>query len=113
MHAGYTDCQPNTTDDTGPSVPFVFPDIGDTNIVPVDYVAKALAHLVNQPGLDGRTFHLVNPEPQPVMAVYNAFAAAAGAPPAIAALDRRLTVPLVGLVKLAEHVPGVTIARDA
>jgi NAD(P)-dependent dehydrogenase (short-subunit alcohol dehydrogenase family) len=96
-----------------PSLPLVFPDIGDTNIVPVDYVAKALAHLVNQPGLDGRTFHLVNPEPQPVMAVYNAFAAAAGAPPAIAALDRRLTVPLVGLVKLAEHVPGVTIARDA
>src|SRR5262249_49671604 len=39
-----------------PSLPLVFPDIGDTNIVPVDYVAKALVHLVNRPGLDNRTF---------------------------------------------------------
>jgi thioester reductase-like protein len=96
-----------------PSVPLIFPDIGDTNIVPVDYVAKALAYLVNQPGLDGRAFHLVNPEPQSARYVYNAFARAAGAPVAAAELDPRITRPLVGLVKLAEHVPGVTIARDA
>ena len=96
-----------------PGVPLVFPDIGDTNIVPVDYVAAAMAHLVTRPGLDGRAFHLVNPEPQPVFGVYNAFARAAGAPVAIVELDRRLAGPLVGLVKLAEHVPGVTIARDA
>src|SRR5437763_1458682 len=35
-----------------PSVPVLAPDIGDTNIVPVDYVAEALARLVNSPGLD-------------------------------------------------------------
>ncbi|HEV2781575.1 MAG TPA: SDR family oxidoreductase [Actinophytocola sp.] len=96
-----------------PSVPLVLPDIGDTNIVPVDYVAKALAHLVRTPGLDGRAFHLVNPEPQSVRSVYNAFARAAGAPPATAELGPGLSKPLVSLVKLAEHVPGVTIARDA
>src|SRR6266540_2735923 len=96
-----------------PSVPLVFPDIGDTNIVPVDYVAKALAYLVNRPGLDGRAFHLVNPEPQPARYVYNAFARAAGAPVATAELSPRLSNPLVGLVKLAEHLPGVTILRDA
>ncbi|OLF11045.1 short chain dehydrogenase [Actinophytocola xinjiangensis] len=96
-----------------PGVPFVFPDIGDTNIVPVDYVAAAMAALISTPGLDGRAFHLVNPEPQPVRAVYDAFARAAGAPVATAELDRRLTGPLVGLARLAEHVPGVTIARDA
>lgn len=96
-----------------PSVPVVFPDIGDTNIVPVDYVAKALAYLVNAPGLDGRAFHLVNPEPQSARSVYNAFARAAGAPTATAELSHRVSNPLVGLVKLAEHVPGVTIARDA
>ena len=32
-----------------------------------------------------------------------------GAPVATAELDPRLTKPLVSLVKLAEHVPGVTI----
>ncbi|HEU5469942.1 MAG TPA: SDR family oxidoreductase [Actinophytocola sp.] len=97
-----------------PAAPvLVLPDIGDTNIVPVDYVAKALAHLVDQPGLDGRTFHLVNPEPQPVREVYNAFARAAGAPVSAVGLGQRLSGPLVGLARLAEHVPGVTIARDA
>src|SRR2546421_2857498 len=96
-----------------PSVPLVFPDIGDTNIVPVDYVAKALAYLVNRPGLDGRAFHLVNPEPQSARYVYNAFARAAGAPVATGELSPRLSNPLVGLVKLAEHVPGVTLVRDA
>jgi thioester reductase-like protein len=96
-----------------PSVPLVFPDIGDTNIVPVDYVAAAMAHLVNEPGLDGRAFHLVNPEPQSARSVYNSFARAAGAPVATGELDHRLSNPLISLVKLAEHVPGVTIARDA
>ncbi|RZS36994.1 thioester reductase-like protein [Herbihabitans rhizosphaerae] len=96
-----------------PAVPLVVPDIGDTNIVPVDYVAKALLHLVNAPGLDGRAFHLVNPEPQSAKEVFNAFARAAGTATATASLDRRLTEPLVGLARLAEHVPGVTLARDA
>lgn len=96
-----------------PSLPLIFPDIGDTNIVPVDYVAKALAHLVNKPGLDGHAFHLVNPEPQSARYVYNSFARAAGAPVANTELSPRLSNPLVSLVKLAEHVPGVTIMRDA
>jgi thioester reductase-like protein len=96
-----------------PNVPFVFPDIGDTNIVPVDYVAKAMAHLVTAPGLDGHAFHLVNPEPQSAREVYNAFAKAAGAPLATVELGAGFTKPLLNLVKLAEHVPGVTIARDA
>jgi thioester reductase-like protein len=96
-----------------PSVPLVFPDIGDTNIVPVDYVAAAMAELVTTPGLDGRAFHLVNPEPQSARSVYNAFARAAGAPVASVELGARFANPLMGLVKLAEHVPGVTIARDA
>jgi thioester reductase-like protein len=96
-----------------PSVPVVFPDIGDTNIVPVDYVASAMAHLVTTPGLDGRAFHLVNPAPQSARSVYDAFAKAAGAPVSTMELGAGLAKPLVGLVKLAEHVPGVTIARDA
>ncbi|WP_133847168.1 SDR family oxidoreductase [Labedaea rhizosphaerae] len=96
-----------------PSVPFVIPDIGDTNIVPVDYVAEAMVHLITKPGLDGRTFHLTNPEPQSARAVYNAFARAAGAPQASGELAERLSNPLLSLVRLTEHVPGVTLARDA
>lgn len=96
-----------------PDVPIFGPDLGDTNIVPVDYVAKALLELVLKPGLDGRAFHLVNPEPQRVVSVYNAFAKAAGAPTISVQLNERLSKGIVGLIKLSEHIPGVTIARDA
>lgn len=96
-----------------PDMPIIGPDIGDINIVPVDYVAKALLELATTEGLDGRAFHLVNPEPQSVTSVYNAFAKAAGAPTINAKLGKRLSRGVVGLAKLSEHVPGVTIARDA
>lgn len=96
-----------------PNLPVIGPDLGDTNIVPVDYVAAALAELVTTEGLDGRTFHLVNPEPQPVADVYNAFARAAGAPTIDVQLDERLSRGLVGLVRLTEHIPGVSFTRDA
>jgi NAD(P)-dependent dehydrogenase (short-subunit alcohol dehydrogenase family) len=96
-----------------PDVPIVGPDLGDTNVVPVDYVAKALLQLVTTDGLDGRAFHLVNPEPQSVVSVYNAFARSAGAPTITAQLGDRVSKGIVGLVKLSEHIPGFTIARDA
>ncbi|GAA1028691.1 SDR family oxidoreductase [Amycolatopsis albidoflavus] len=96
-----------------PDIPSAGPDLGDTNVVPVDYVAKALLELVTTPGLDGRAFHLVNPEPQPVVSVYNAFARAAGAPTITVQLGDKVSKGIVGLVKLSEHIPGFTIARDA
>ncbi|HJQ48549.1 MAG TPA: SDR family oxidoreductase [Amycolatopsis sp.] len=96
-----------------PNVPLAGPDLGDTNVVPVDYVAKALLELVHRPGLDGCAFHLVNPEPQPVVSVYNAFAHSAGAPTINVQLDKWLSGGILRLVKLTEHVPGVSLARDA
>lgn len=74
-----------------PWVPVAAPDVGDTNIVPVDYVAEGIAHLAFLPGLDGRAFHLTNPSPQRVTDVYNSFARAAGAPQVSATVDRRFT----------------------
>ncbi|WP_027928496.1 SDR family oxidoreductase [Amycolatopsis benzoatilytica] len=96
-----------------PDLPTAGPDLGDTNVVPVDYVAKALLELATTPGLDGRAFHLVNPEPQPVVSVYNAFARAAGAPTITVQLNEKVSKGIVGLVRLSEHIPGFTIARDA
>ena len=40
------------------------------------------------PGHDGEAFHLVNPEPQPVVEMVNAFCAAAGAPRFATPVDR-------------------------
>ena len=33
-------------------VPLIGPELGYTNIVPVDYVAKAMDHIAHQPGLE-------------------------------------------------------------
>ena len=72
-------------------LPLVGVDLGDTNVVPVDYVAAAMDHIAHLPDHDGEAFHLVNPEPQPVVEMINAFCAAAGAPQFATPVDRRLT----------------------
>ncbi|MGH3621292.1 MAG: SDR family oxidoreductase [Sciscionella sp.] len=96
-----------------PGVPVVAPSLGHTNIVPVDYVAAAMVHLMHAPDLDGRAFHLVNPDPQPLSEVYNAFARCAGAPQVAYEFGARLSSPLLGLAKLTEQIPGAGLVRDA
>ena len=88
-------------------LPMMLPDLGCTNIVPVDYVAAAMVRLIRRPGLNRRTFHLVNPEPQPFAEVYAALARAAGAPAG------RGTLPgSQGALQLLGRIPGVPQARD-
>jgi thioester reductase-like protein len=53
---------------------------GTVNLVPVDYVVRATDHLAHARGLDGRCFHLTDPEPHGVGDVLEIFAAAAHAP---------------------------------
>ncbi|WP_110205419.1 SDR family oxidoreductase [Nocardioides daejeonensis] len=77
-------------------LPLMGIDLGNTNVVPVDYVAKAMDHLAHLPGRDGEAFHLVNPEPQPVVEMINGFCAAAGAPQFATPLDR--VTPSLGVL---------------
>ncbi|HET6167212.1 MAG TPA: SDR family oxidoreductase [Marmoricola sp.] len=78
--------------DTLPSwLPLVGVDLGDTNVVPVDYVAKAMDHLAHLPDRNGEAFHLVNPEPQNTVELVNTFAAAAKAPQFAVPIDRSVT----------------------
>ena len=81
-------------------LPLVGVDLGDTNVVPVDYVAQAMDHLAHLPGHDGEAFHLVNPDPQPVVEMVNDFCRAAGAPTFATPIDRRRTA-LAGLLPRA------------
>jgi NAD(P)-dependent dehydrogenase (short-subunit alcohol dehydrogenase family) len=75
-------------------LPLLAPDLGATNVVPVDWVAAALEHLAHEPGLDGRAFHLTDPRPQRVDELVNELAVAAHAPRIALSIDKRLTDPL-------------------
>jgi NAD(P)-dependent dehydrogenase (short-subunit alcohol dehydrogenase family) len=72
-------------------VPLIGPELGYTNIVPVDYVARAMDHIAHQPELDGQAFHLTNPKKQRSGDVMNTFARAAHAPQLAMRIDKRMT----------------------
>jgi NAD(P)-dependent dehydrogenase (short-subunit alcohol dehydrogenase family) len=99
-----------------PSVPA--PGMTMTNVVPVDYVAKAMDALAHKPGLDNRAFHLVNPEPQRNLDILELFSEAAKSPHLKVALDGKLGDFLpsralqTALAKATHRGPGEVIARQ-
>ncbi len=94
-------------------MPLVGPELGYTNIVPVDFVAAALDHIAHQPGLDGQAFHLTNPKPMRVGESLNAFAKAAHAPQLAIRVDKRLTDALPkGTLSMLMKLPQVRDIRD-
>ncbi len=73
-----------------PWVPTLGLEGGRVNLVPVDFVAKAMDHIAHKPKLDGHCFHLTDPSPKRIGAVMNLFAEAAHAPLMSMRLDARL-----------------------
>jgi NAD(P)-dependent dehydrogenase (short-subunit alcohol dehydrogenase family) len=82
-------------------------DLGDTNVVPVDFVVTAMDAIASRPGLDGRAFHLVNPVPQPTTEVINTLAVAAGAPRFAVPWDRRVTSLVPGSALVTRGITSV------
>jgi len=95
-----------------PWVPLVGPELGYTNIVPVDFVAAAIDHIAHQPDLDGQAFHLTNPVPMRVGESLNAFAKAAHAPQLAVRIDKRLTDALPkGTLSMLMRLPQLRDVR--
>jgi len=95
-------------------VPLVGPELGWTNVVPVDYVAKAMDHIAHQDGLDGQAFHLAHPRGQRSGDVMNAFARAGHAPHAAVRVDKRLLDMLPkGTVSMLLRLPALKGVRDS
>jgi thioester reductase-like protein/short-subunit dehydrogenase len=92
--------------------PLVGPELGRTNIVPVDFVVNAMDHIAHTPGLDRQAFHLVHPDGQPTVEVFNALAKCAGAPQIRASVGGpvKKLLPAAGT---ALDSPGLRQARDA
>lgn len=90
-------------------LPLVGADLGDTNVVPVDFVAKAMDHLAHLPDRNGEAFHLVNPEPQNTVDLFNTFAAAAKAPQFAVPVDRSVTNRLPTALLPRQFRPGALV----
>ncbi|MCR6484768.1 SDR family oxidoreductase [Amycolatopsis sp. OK19-0408] len=70
-------------------LPLAAPDLGATNLVPVDYVVEAMEFLMHRDAPAGATYHLAAARPQSLNSVYNAFARVAGGPAVRAVLPAR------------------------
>ncbi len=98
--------------------PLVGVDLGDTNVVPVDYVAKAMVYLAHRRGLDERAFHLVHRDPQPTVEVVNTLATAAKAPRFAVPVQRRFVQSLppsmtpISLLTSLLRTPALQSALD-
>ena len=72
----------------------------EINIVPVDFVVRAMDHIAHLDGYDGKAFHLTDPNPQTAGEVIDTIARAAHAPPSsirIPAAALEAAVPLANL----------------
>ena len=94
---------------------------GEINIVPVDFVAKAIDHIAHEPGLDGKAFRSPTPRRRRAGEVINLFARSADAPQMAMRLDPNMLEivhPAVrgGLMMLpageADPRPGPRRPRD-
>jgi NAD(P)-dependent dehydrogenase (short-subunit alcohol dehydrogenase family) len=94
--------------------PLIGPELGYTNIVPVDYVADALDHIAHLPGLDGQAFHLTAPKSQRSGEVINTFAKAAHAPQLSIRVDTRMLQALPkGTLSMLMQLPAARGVRRA
>jgi NAD(P)-dependent dehydrogenase (short-subunit alcohol dehydrogenase family) len=92
--------------------PLVGPELGYTNIVPVDFVAAAMDHIAHLEGHDGEAFHLVSPRAQRSGEVLNTFAKAAHAPQMVIRVDKRLTDALPkGAISMLMKLPQLREVR--
>jgi NAD(P)-dependent dehydrogenase (short-subunit alcohol dehydrogenase family) len=95
-------------------MPLVGPELGWTNIVPVDYVAKAMDHIAHQDGLEGQAFHLAHPKGQRSGDVMNTFARAGHAPHMAMRVDKRLLDMLPkGTLSMLLKLPALQGVRDS
>jgi NAD(P)-dependent dehydrogenase (short-subunit alcohol dehydrogenase family) len=85
-------------------VPLIGLEGGEINIVPVDFVARALDVIGHTVGLDGRTFHLTDPAAQSLGDVTNEFCRAAHAPQFTLRVDSRAGAMLPKeMIGMLEH----------
>jgi NAD(P)-dependent dehydrogenase (short-subunit alcohol dehydrogenase family) len=99
------------------AIPQWMPLIGiegrEINLVPVDYVTRAMDHIAHLDDLDGRAFHLTDPNPRTAGEVIDIIASAAHAPQSSARVPPVAVEPLVPLLRGIVALPPVSLGVDA
>jgi NAD(P)-dependent dehydrogenase (short-subunit alcohol dehydrogenase family) len=92
-----------------PWMPTIGIEGGRVNIVPVDFVVDAMDHIAHLPNLDGKAFHLTDPEPMRVGEVLNVLCHAAHAP----TMSIRVNAALLGFIpkSVKKGLMGLTPVR--
>ncbi len=93
-------------------VPMLGVEGREINLVPVDFVARAMDHIAHLDGLDGRAFHLTDPNPKTAGEVIDIFARAAHAPQSSVRLPAEVVDLAAPLVRTAMSLPPGDMIAD-
>ena len=84
----------------------------EINLVPVDFVARAMDHIAHVEGLDGRAFHLTDPNPKTAGEVIDIFAQSGHAPQSSVRLPAAVVDLAAPFVKAVASLPPGDIVTD-
>jgi NAD(P)-dependent dehydrogenase (short-subunit alcohol dehydrogenase family) len=93
-------------------VPMLGVEGREINLVPVDFVARAMDHIAHLDGLDGRAFHLTDPNPKTAGEVIDIFARAAHAPQSSVRVPTPAVELIAPLLKTAASLPPGDVVAD-
>ncbi|MGY4103395.1 SDR family oxidoreductase [Nocardia sp. R16R-3T] len=93
-------------------LPVLVPKLGETNMVPVDFVARALAYIAHRPDANATTYHLVDPRRQSAAEALNLFADEAGAPHLVEVMPKRTLEMMLRIPGTSWLLPRVGVPQD-
>jgi NAD(P)-dependent dehydrogenase (short-subunit alcohol dehydrogenase family) len=94
-------------------VPLLGVEGREINLVPVDFVARAMDHIAHLDGLDGKAFSLTDPEPRSAGEVIDIFAGVANAPQSSLRLPAGAIDAVTPLLQGLTMVPPSGMVADA
>jgi short-subunit dehydrogenase len=85
----------------------------EINLVPVDFVARAIDHIAHLEDLDGRAFHLTDPDPRTAGEVIDIFGRAAHGPQSSIRIPAQAVEPVAPVLQLGiSSLPGGEALAD-
>ena len=94
-------------------IPMVGVEGREINLVPVDFVARAMDHIAHRDEGDGQAFHLTDPNPKTAGEVIDIFARAAHAPQSSLRIPPAAVEAIAPVLKALVTVPPAGIAADS